>query len=64
VSRATSQTNSSFLKIPTDVVGLLSLRVFENTACRRIYGPKREEEENGEDYIARSFIIHTPHKIL
>jgi hypothetical protein len=31
------------------------LRVLENRALRRIFGPKRDEvTENGEDYIMRS----------
>jgi hypothetical protein len=32
---------------------------------RRIYGPKRDEEEGrGENYIMRSSMICTPHPIL
>jgi hypothetical protein len=33
------------------------LRVFENRALRRIYGPKRDEMKKiGENYVLRSFI--------
>jgi hypothetical protein len=40
------------------------LRVFENKVLRRIFGPKRDEEqESGEDYITRSFMLCTPHQI-
>jgi hypothetical protein len=28
---------------------------------RRMFGPKREEMETGEDYTMRSFITHTLH---
>ena len=41
------------------------MRVFENRALRRIFGPKRDEVTgNGEDYVTRSFMICTPHQIL
>jgi len=41
------------------------LRVFENRALRRIFGPKRDEvTENGEIYIIRSLMIFTPHSVL
>jgi hypothetical protein len=34
------------------------LRVFENRVLRRILGPKKGElQGNGEEYIARSFIV-------
>jgi hypothetical protein len=39
------------------------LRVFENRALRRIFGPKREEVA-GEDCIMRSFITCTLRQIL
>jgi hypothetical protein len=39
------------------------LRVFENRVLR-IFGPKRDEvREVGENYIMRSFITCTPHKV-
>jgi hypothetical protein len=37
--------------------------VFENKVLRRIFGPKRDEGR-GEDYITRSFMICTHHRIL
>jgi len=41
------------------------LRLFENRVLRRIYRPKRNEEEgSGENYIMRSSMICTPHPIL
>ena len=41
------------------------LRVFENKALRRIFGPKRDEvKESGENYITRSLMICTAHPIL
>jgi hypothetical protein len=43
------------------------LRVFENRALRRIFGPKREEKGGGEaaeHCIMRDFITCTLHKIL
>jgi len=41
------------------------LRVFENRALWRIFGPKRDEVTgNGENYIMRSLIICTAHPIL
>jgi len=41
------------------------LRVFENRALRRTFGPKRDEVTgNGEIYIMRSFMICTAHQIL
>jgi hypothetical protein len=41
------------------------LRVFENRALRKIFGPKRDEV-TGEwrNFIMRSFMICTPHPIL
>jgi hypothetical protein len=41
------------------------LRVLENRAVRRIFGPKRDEVTgSGEDCITRSFMICTLHHIL
>jgi hypothetical protein len=41
------------------------LRVFENRVLRRVFGPKRDEEQgNGENYIMRSLVICTPYPIL
>ena len=41
------------------------LRVFENRALRRVFGPKRDEATgNGENYIMRSLVICTPYPIL
>jgi len=41
------------------------LRVFENIVLRRIFGPKRDEEQrSGENYIMRILMICTPHPIL
>ena len=41
------------------------LRVFENRVSRRVFGPKRDEEQgNGENYIMRSLGIFTPYPIL
>jgi hypothetical protein len=32
---------------------------------RGIFGPRRDEEKgNGEDYITRSFMLFTPHRIF
>jgi hypothetical protein len=40
------------------------LRVFENKVLRRIFEPKRYEEQgSGEDYITRSFMLCSPHQI-
>jgi hypothetical protein len=41
------------------------IRVFDNMALRRIFGPKRDEV-TGEwrNYIIRSLTICTPHQIL
>jgi hypothetical protein len=40
------------------------LRVFENKVLRRIFGRKRDEVQgSGEDYIKRSFMLCTAHKI-
>jgi hypothetical protein len=39
------------------------LRVFEDRMLRRIFGPKREEED-GEDCIMRNFITFILHQIL
>jgi len=39
--------------------------VFENRVLRRIFGAKREEiKGNGEDYILKSLMICTAHKIV
>jgi hypothetical protein len=39
--------------------------VFENRELRRIFGPKeRKQQEAGEKYIMRSFIICTLHQIV
>jgi hypothetical protein len=35
------------------------MRVFENRALRRMCGPKRDEEEVGENCIMRNFISCT-----
>ena len=41
------------------------LRVFENRVLRRVFGPKRDEVKgNGENYIIKSLVICTPHRIL
>jgi hypothetical protein len=41
------------------------LRAFESRALRGIFGPVREEfEEDGENYILRSFILFTLHHVL
>jgi len=41
------------------------LRVLENRALRRIFDLRRRKwQEAGEDYIMRSFITCTLHKIL
>ena len=41
------------------------LRVFQNRVLRRIFGPKKDrEEESGENYIMRSLMICTAHPIL
>jgi hypothetical protein len=41
------------------------MRVFENRVLRRIFVPKRDEiTGSSENYIMRSFMIHTPHQIL
>ena len=43
----------------------LRLRVFENRMLRRIFGPKRDgEQEIGENYIMRCLMICTPHPIF
>jgi hypothetical protein len=40
------------------------LRVFENRALRRIFGPKRDEVTgSGEDHITRSFMLFILHQI-
>lgn len=31
---------------------------------RKTFGSKREVQETGENYVNRSFVISTPHKIL
>jgi hypothetical protein len=38
------------------------LRVFEDRAWRRIFGPKRKWREAGEDCVKRSIITCTLHK--
>jgi hypothetical protein len=41
------------------------LRVFENRVLRRIFGPKRNKVTgSGENYITRSLMICTAHKIF
>ena len=41
------------------------LRVFENRALRRVFGPKMEEVTgNGENYIRKSLVICTHYRIL
>jgi hypothetical protein len=41
------------------------VRVFENRALRRIFGPRgRKWREAGEDCVMRSFITCTHHQIL
>jgi hypothetical protein len=41
------------------------LRVFENRALRKIFGPKRDEVSgSGEDYITRNLMAYTHHQIL
>ena len=41
------------------------LRVFENRALRRVFGPKRYEVTgNGENYIIKSLVVCTPYPIL
>jgi hypothetical protein len=41
------------------------LRVFENRALRRIFGPKRDEGRGvGGNYIMGSLVICTAHKKL
>jgi hypothetical protein len=41
------------------------LRVFENRALRRIFGPKRDEVTgSGENFIMRSLMICTPHPLV
>jgi hypothetical protein len=40
------------------------LRVFENKVLKRIFGPKKEEQGDGENYNIRSFLICTFHQIL
>jgi hypothetical protein len=40
----------------------VGLKVFENRVLRRIFGPKRYEEQgSGEDCITRSSMLCTPH---
>jgi hypothetical protein len=40
------------------------VRVLENRALRKIYGPKRDEvTRNGENYIM-SLMVCTPHQIF
>jgi sorting nexin-29 len=41
------------------------LRVFENRVLRRIFWPKRDEQQgSGEDYIMRNLMTSTHHQIL
>jgi len=41
------------------------LRVFENRVLRRVFGPKRDEEQwNTENYIMRSLLISNPYPIF
>jgi hypothetical protein len=41
------------------------LRLFENRVLRRIYWPKRDEEQgSGENYTTRSLMICTPYPTL
>ena len=41
------------------------LRVFENRALRKVFGPKRDEVTgNGENYIMKSLWIFTTYRIL
>jgi hypothetical protein len=43
----------------------LRLRVFENRVWRRIFWPRRDEVTGGgENYIMRSLMISTAHRIL
>jgi hypothetical protein len=39
------------------------LSVFENRVLRRVFGPKSDEQEVGENCIMRSFITCTPHQV-
>jgi hypothetical protein len=42
-----------------------NLKVFENRVLRRVFGPKKDElTGSGENYIMRSLIICTAHRIL
>jgi hypothetical protein len=40
------------------------LSVFENSVLRKIFGPKREEDDRGENCITMSFITCILHRIL
>jgi hypothetical protein len=40
------------------------LRVFENRVPRIIFGPKKNEQENGGSYTMRSFIFYVHPQIL
>jgi hypothetical protein len=40
------------------------LRVFENTVLRKIFGPKREEDDHGENCIMMSFMTCILRRIL
>jgi hypothetical protein len=40
------------------------LRVFENRVLRRIFGPKREEDDHGGNCIMMNFITCILHRIL
>jgi len=42
----------------------IPLRVFENRVLRRIFGTRKEEVKEGENYIVRSLMICTPHPVL
>jgi len=47
------------------IEGGTRLRVFENRVVRRLFGLKRDEVTgSGENYIIRSLMICTPHKIF
>jgi hypothetical protein len=40
------------------------MRTFENKLLTIMFGLKREEQEDGENYVMRSFIIRVLHQIL
>jgi len=42
-----------------------TVRLFENRATRKIFGPKRDGVTGGgEDYITRSFMTYTRHHVI